>query len=428
MILLLFFVLLISISTPQANSRALNGRTRSGRMYNTQLASGLSFDLDYLANSARTTRSGRVYGDFRKIPVIDYDIATLDDAQEICAILTKIEKQKKSYYKRFPPELRHPHDAEKLVIYPHQVRLSKIQKDIRLGRLFVAKSRHQNRRIVAFIKLFLIYDEDEINQIVDHELHAVNTDPRKVGRYKMRYSNIYAFEKEPYFAASNAPDRESAPLMRRIPSAGTLARMNNVVNSPRAIAENPRFIMHPKQTFIYYGGAFTLKKLGSHNLRGIGINTKLQVFALKKIFHDILDDILANRSKELAFVFGQVQDNLGGFNSVRVFIEFLGAIRTALALDIAPNTATMRYLESNDDFQEALQELENRKFTIRYLGFRAYRPKFIYHEASNELEFIDPGTFSNSNPEKKAARGLGQILLGDLQLKGSEYDYSSDEE
>lgn len=420
-------------------SSFLFGATRSGKVYNPHERHHYyqeRFREDFFC----TTRSGRIHG---KLAIEDeleivYMPATEDDFEELCNIYHRLETLRDSYYKRYSPDKRQTiPDGEKLAIHPErEVLLRAIQN----RHIFVAKSLISRKtHILGFIKLFLA-DQEETRRILTSELCALGKAPIAHGRYKLKQTNIYTFENEPNYNFESdlrykgLEDNQrnglrrtysgdnSETLLRRIPSYGTMQNLRNVVSSPRAAEpENLFTYSQATTTALYYGGAYTKRTINGRELRHHGINTKLQVYALKYIFRNILTDVLKNESTMLMFLFGQIQANSGSLNSVRIFIEFLGTLRTALALNINP---TNKWQLRTRAFFKKLEELREQEFRVLYYGFKAYKPVFYYDE-SNKWYVKRPCFFNMEDPHeewlKKNTKGVGKVLIGSLQPRGTEY-------
>ncbi|MBM3886571.1 GNAT family N-acetyltransferase [Candidatus Dependentiae bacterium] len=215
-------------------------------------------------------------------------------------------------------------DEHKLVVFPQEVRRDFLSRSIRKGRIWVAKDK---TKIVGFLKLYLVDDTAEIQAILRDELRCIG----KTARHKVKsdmagtyvtesFGAVYDFDKKPDFQRSRI-----------------------------------KYKYDSRQTYVYYGNAYT-----HPNYRSRGVNTALERYAFEAIKKDIADHIEQNKSKELFYLYGVVEDNKESFGRIRVFTEFVHRyFKLRLGLEKA----------DDDEYFEG-------PTSVRFYRFPAFKPSF----------------------------------------------------
>lgn len=242
-------------------------------------------------------------------------------------------------------------DRHRLLLLPEPFRTEALSAAIEKGRIFIAIDpdkpvTRQHTKVVSMLKVFVMgragIDEDSDSESDDEELTEAQDEAEKEkidilqnelratgrpGRPKIQPSTagIYTY---PY-TFTFQPDRE--PIF--------------------AAAPRIRYSLQPRQTYVYFGAAFT-----APGYRGQGVSTQLERFALEEIKDDILEDIIERRSERLFYIYGVVEANAGSKGRIRVFSAFVQYIKSNLHLPI-----------DND---------RTRPVKLRFFRFNTFKPEF----------------------------------------------------
>lgn len=226
-------------------------------------------------------------------------------------------------------------DADRLVVFPIEVREVFLNKAIALGRVFVAKDTAKpGSPIVSFCKLFMVGSDAELIEIVRNELVAV-ADDSSVNK---------PFRAAQLFLPNNfATDFTTAP--------------NEVAGDVEP------YVFNPKDTYVYYGGSYTHPDYRKH-----GYCTQLERYALESI-RPAVTARLREHAGHLFYIYGVVLANYGGLARHRSFVQFIHKIGVDLG------------------FSEAAAE----EMDIMFYAFHACKPTFCMDRADLKIIFEEKG-------------------------------------
>jgi|GEM_PF-1737975 len=185
-----------------------------------------------------------------------------------------------------------PEDSNNLVIFPEILRSEKVRIDVLNKRMFVTKI---GDRIIAFLKLYVINEETERKNILIDELRCCtysNNTLASLNFENINYHNV----------------RSSAPKF-------------NPCQDEHCSCRNILYIPTNKQTYLYYGGAFT-----DRQYRGNGYGSELLKNAFTYILDDVVSHVTKHSSRELALAYGQAKANIDQRLMVRQFTQAIPAI------------------------------------------------------------------------------------------------------
>jgi len=202
-------------------------------------------------------------------------------------------------------------DAHKLLVLPEHIRVKAVTKNIELGRFFIATDR--NGEIISFVKVFVIYDHDELQDVLQNEL-------------RFKPDGIKSPEQRLYDVKIEAVSDFSKEIKAAV-----------VVES-----KLPEYVFgSPECVYVYYGSAYTRREY-----RGLGIATELLSCALtgleKQTLEDMQQDLGLKRlfidsevpvevqASGIALVYGQVNANVGNMGQLRPFVHFAQRMRAGL--------------------------------------------------------------------------------------------------
>lgn len=167
-------------------------------------------------------------------------------------------------------------ERNKIVIFPKKFRKSLLQHTIEAGRLFVATDTSacchaQKSRIIAYKKLFIVTDTDELHSILTNEIRCL---PQPTELKKQENESLLEYNTVEVTMPDHCP------------------RYGN----------NCEFTDLDSCLFVYDGADFTHPQF-----RNRGINKNLTDFALDSL----AQDILKSKSKRIALLYGLTQENAG---------------------------------------------------------------------------------------------------------------------
>lgn len=243
-------------------------------------------------------------------------------------------------------------DQHKLLVLPEAIRAKAMQKNIEKKRLFVATD--GDNTIVSFVKVFVIDDHDELQEILRDELRF--KEPKEGGKFlgqrsfDMSVSTIFDYSQE--VKAAVLPE-----------------------------SKLPEYVFGaPDCMYMYYGNAYTCREY-----RRLGIGTKLLSFAFdyvaKKLGEETpleLENLFIDEAsiekiapiRGVALVYGQVNANIGQIGQLRPFANFVCNMR--------PVTARTKNIQAH------------------HVTFEAYKPQFV---------FDTDGSFSVRDVKENQGRG-----------------------
>ena len=227
-------------------------------------------------------------------------------------------------------------DADRLVVFPIEVREAFLKKAVGAGRVFVAQDTSKDAApIVSFCKLFMVEVEDELINIVRDELSAVSADmtvnkPHKAAQF--------------YFPPTFSSNFGTMPV--------------------EATGGVDAYALNGLDTYVYYGGSYT-----HPDYRKQGICTRLERYALSVIQPAVVAKLQKQRGN-LLYVCGVVQANYGGLARHRSFVQF--------AQKVAVNA------EAVDD-----SSLDDLKFMV--YDFNACKPTFVIAEGALKVILEEKG-------------------------------------
>jgi hypothetical protein len=341
------------------------GGLRSALLGRVSLSPSIEASQLALSGSPRGVSNGMLPGDgnssptFRHVGVTSvtrlldlesliYERATVEDADDLMAI-----------YDNFNSDDRH-----RLLVFPgfdsdgilnqRKALLASLEK----RRVFVARL-PSSRQIVAFLKLFVIEDQDELRDILKNELRALQPSTSRDASSVIVGGEILT-ECAPCDAASCELDTAFVYDFSRKPD----------YSSDLPV---PIFKYKPESTYVYYGGAYTLLETcrKGKDYRGLGINFKLEQKALEIISIDIQRNAFINSSKEIFYVYGVVQANATTTARLRAASIMIRVLLTDLKIKIVE------------------------PIRLSSFAFRAFKPSF-YQEAPGQPLKIFPDQLLNS--------------------------------
>jgi hypothetical protein len=148
-------------------------------------------------------------------------------------------------------------DCQKVVVLPLQFQESSIKKNVELKRLFVAKQ-PSNDQIVGYKKLFVIQDEQELNDIRENEIRCMG------------------------------------PLTQKVDSA-----LINIQNTFERISRKQMFFLHSSDLYLYTGADYVLPEY-----RQRGINTLLYDCAFNRLQNKLAKIKKAKNSRRVILLYG----------------------------------------------------------------------------------------------------------------------------
>ncbi len=186
-------------------------------------------------------------------------------------------------------------DRGKLVVFPEHKRESILNETIARGRLFVAT---EDRNIISFLKLYIIDNgSHELTELLCDELRCCG-------------ENINDIELASFNKFTSQTDE---PIF---------SPMHNSDSFDESIA---CFQVRQKQTFLYYGGAYTIP-----GKRGRRHGTLLLRNAFGMIRARVIENIKINSSNELVLTYGQVLENQNNTLMRREFVKEIPQIHNSL--------------------------------------------------------------------------------------------------
>lgn len=153
---------------------------------------------------------------------------------------------------------------KQIVVVPEDFRHGYIEHGVHSNRFFVAQE-NKNEEVVGFKKLFLVNDQQELDNLLRNEIRCIDGKLLAQG-----IINLNGYTQEP-------SDSDAA----------------------QHIYESPI-------TYIYNGADFTQEAY-----RGQGINSALTMHALESILGDVIDHAHKHESDYIAMLFGLTDDNAG---------------------------------------------------------------------------------------------------------------------
>lgn len=241
-------------------------------------------------------------------------------------------------------------DSSKLVILPKEIREANLRETISRGRLFVAIN--TEGEVISFLKLYLIESETELTELLKNELRCIpddyNTPPQL-----MSLTQCNPQTDDPTFTPCR-PDYED----------------NFIKQSQLSFEQTER------QTFIYYGGAYTKSE---ERKKGHGS------FLLKHAFSCIREKIVKNirikSSTALVLAYGQVIKNQENTLMRRAFAKEIPEIQAAMTLRA------------------------NRMITFLHYVYKAPMPAFIF-DGDHLIQLPDP--------ESDERDGRGNLIVYEI--------------
>lgn len=191
-----------------------------------------------------------------------------------------------------------PDDADRLVVFPLEVRELFLNKAIKAGRVFVAKDTTKaGAPIVSFCKLFMVEAKDELLNIVKDELAALSAAMKASKPVKAVQLSC---------PVSFATDFKIVPV--------------------EAVDDVDDYVLNLSDTYVYYGGSYT-----HPDYRKNGICTSLERYALSVVQPAVVARLQA-LGGNLFYVYGVVQANYRGFARHRSFAQFAHAVGLKLGV------------------------------------------------------------------------------------------------
>lgn len=237
-------------------------------------------------------------------------------------------------------------DRQRLLVFPKQVRGVILEKSITKKRIYVAVDQ-QSDKIVGFVKLFLIDDQDELAEILNDELRLGKGAPVVDCAYHIDASNVLDF-------GSKLVVQDSVLLHDEYPVVCSGGNYSCV--------------------YLYYGGAYTIP-----TYREQGINTKLTMFAFEQLKSDCTRILDLNRVTYLALGYGQVEANTNQKGIIRLFADFVNNLH-------------------NTDFASEI--------CVHHVAYRAYKPVLVFDKDKNDLVVL-PDVEENKGQGNLAVIKLG---------------------
>lgn len=185
-------------------------------------------------------------------------------------------------------------DRAKLVVFPEHVRQGILEEAISRGRLFVAT---ENWNIISFLKLYVIDSDRELRELLINELRCYNRD------------GTVAAQSSVEMCTSQTDDPTFSPMH----------------NADGSDIESTPFHLHARQTFLYYGGAYTHPKK-----RGQRHGSLLLRNAFGLIRDTVSAHIVKNKSTQLVLTYGQVLANQRNTLMRREFVKEIPQIHNKL--------------------------------------------------------------------------------------------------
>lgn len=241
-----------------------------------------------------------------------FELASTDDVEELCAIYEDIETN-------------YPNDAEKIVIYPREVRREKLLDVLVKNRVFVIRDLEANK-IISFLTMYLVDDCDELDLKLSQEIRPIVEPvghPVLVRKENFRlpyrklnqslFDNIFYNIKHPSLCI--APPQSPASRSP-FPQPPLLEDYGSVYDGG---------------AYIYYGGAYTC-----NGYRGLGFNSLAQQAALRSMLPNLIKYIRRNRCPHVNYILGQVDANVTSMNPLRAFATFAKTLERDLWPDRTP--------------------------------------------------------------------------------------------
>lgn len=199
-------------------------------------------------------------------------------------------------------------DSAKLVVFPEHMRHGFIQEAISRGRLFVAT---ENFNIISFLKLYIIESQQELHELLTNELRCYQQDGAAI-----RQSSLQT-------CISQTDDPTFSP-------------MHNADGSDIEIIP---FKFHHRQTFLYYGGAYTVP-----GKRGQRHGSLLLRNAFGLIRDAVSAHIGKNKSTQLVLTYGQVLANQRNTLMRREFVKEIPQIHNKLFIAAPREVIVSQYV------------------------------------------------------------------------------------
>ncbi|MFA5075228.1 MAG: hypothetical protein WC436_03950 [Candidatus Babeliales bacterium] len=215
-------------------------------------------------------------------------------------------------------------DKSKLVVFPKNIRIQILEKNINANKIFVSVDTDTNK-IICTIKLFIVHIEEffEILEELGFRSNNINKNPEE-------FLNNYNY----------LINREN--ILNIIIQENILLQSEELTDLINNFSNNC--------LYCYYGGAYT-----NPNYRNSGLNFNLIKYALNQICPDFLAN---NNIVYMSLLFGQVKANANNRGMVKAFASFL--------------------IEYKNIFHVNLQ----------HLICQAFKPNFIFNETNSKLEVI----------------------------------------
>ncbi|MBS1988080.1 hypothetical protein JST56_03730 [Candidatus Dependentiae bacterium] len=185
-------------------------------------------------------------------------------------------------------------DSAKLVVFPEHVRYTILEEAISRGRLFVAT---ENFDIISFLKLYIIESQKELHELLINELRCYQQDGAAITQSSLQT------------CISQTDDPTFSPMH----------------NADGSDIEVTPFKIHHRQTFLYYGGAYTMP-----DKRGQRHGSLLLRNAFGLIRDNVSAHITKNKSTQLILTYGQVLANQRNTLMRREFVKEIPQIHNKL--------------------------------------------------------------------------------------------------
>lgn len=265
-------------------------------------------------------------------------IASEDDIPQLLDLMDRIEDD--------------ADDSKLLVIVPRAMREEVLREAIAKKHIYVTKN--IEGYIISFLKLYLI------NTKIKHD--------KSLGEYVSELATILT--KELRCCTGTPGNLTSLPSKKRhYHNVRSAAPLFEKCREDECFLTEYTFEPHDRQTFIYYGGAYTIP-----DFRGKGYGSDLLKHALNSmIANKILPDINYNASTELILAYGQAAANKERKLMLRQFTQIISVLHAMLNIP------------------------SNSSYSLRHEIFNAYVPAF--DEAGNLL------------PDSDERKGFGNLVI-----------------
>ena len=238
-----------------------------------------------------------------------FELASIDDVDELISIYDEIEG-----------DAARSEDAKKIVIYPREVRRDIILNSLMKRRIFVIRDTENRHKIISFLKMFLIWNLEELSTILSQEIKPILAP----------WSHPFLLRKKTYIIPSRKLDQASFDNIFYVvehPSSLEVAAPSPAAATPYSLSPILGITdeIDEKAAYIYYGGAYT-----AVGYRGNRFNSLLQQAALKELLPQIISHITSHDGSAVHYLFGQVDANASSKSPLRAFATFVKALKRGL--------------------------------------------------------------------------------------------------